>query len=178
MPKLAIINFSVDFSAYFVLPRNYIKDLIHLLETMERYGYIIQKRLSLAKSYIFSINLNYFKESYQVEEIINPKSKKYSKDYEIEFKMEFHGEFKNFKLSILDFLIIEAIRFRSNSNNFSRIKLSNDLKSDLSLLLSNEYKNLEELESINKVLIYSPNLINEFIYFLGENEKKGFFYIK
>jgi len=43
MPQLSITNFAVEVSAYFVIPRIYIKDLIYLLEKMERYGYIFKK---------------------------------------------------------------------------------------------------------------------------------------
>ncbi|TFF97044.1 MAG: hypothetical protein EU547_05425 [Promethearchaeota archaeon] len=178
-PKLSTTNFAIDLSAYFILPRNYIKDFINFLEIIERKGYIINKELYEAKSYYFKVNLNYLKESYQVEEIINPKHMNYTKNYEIEFNKIFSKEFKNYKISLIDFLILESIRFVSyKGNNFSRIKLLNKIKSDLTIFLSKEYKNIEELENLLKILIYSPNLINEFLKYLKKFEKKGFFAIR
>ena len=69
MPQLSITSFAVEISAYFVIPRVYIKDLIYLLEKMERYGYIINRHCSLAKNYFFSLNLNYFREYYKIIQI-------------------------------------------------------------------------------------------------------------
>ncbi|TFG03469.1 MAG: hypothetical protein EU542_01980 [Promethearchaeota archaeon] len=179
MPKLSITNFAIDLSTYFVLPRNYIKDLTHLLESMERDGYIVQKKLFQAKSYFLRINLNYFKESNQMEEILSPTNKNYQENYEIEFKKEYYSEFKNFKLSLLDYFILESIRFTSfEATTISRFKLLNKIKSDLSFFLSLEYDLVKELENIHKIIIHSPGLINEFINYLEENEKKGFFFIK
>ncbi|TFF83774.1 MAG: hypothetical protein EU552_02640 [Promethearchaeota archaeon] len=179
MPKLSINNFAVGFSAYFVLPRVYIKDLVNLLETMERNGYIISKELSQTKSYLFALNLNYLKESHQIGEIIDLNKRNYIKNYELEFKITFHPEFKNLRLSLLDYLILESIRFTTYERiNISRLKLINKIKSDLSYFLSHEYKKLKELEDIHKIIIYSSNLINEFISYLEQNKNKGFFYLK
>ena len=176
MPKLSISNFAIDFSGYFVLPKKYIKDLIYFLDAMEQDGYIIYKELSQAKSYCLAINLNYFKESFQVEEIVYPNSRNYTKKYEIIFKMEFSKEFKNSKLSILDYLILEEIRF-IYFRGISRIELLKQIKSDFSDFFSDEYKKIEELENLYKITQYYPNLIIEFLNYLQENQKKDFFNI-
>jgi hypothetical protein len=179
MPKLSITNFAVDLSTYFVLPRRYIKDLIYFLDRMERNGYLIHKELGLTNSYNFEVNLNYLKESYQDEIIINCNRKNYAKNYEINFKINFCKEFVNSKLSLLDFLILDSLRFAYYQRiNFSRLRLLKKIKSDLSLFFSNEYKKVEELENLLKILIYSPNLIDKFMSYIEKFENKGFFYIK
>jgi len=180
MPKLSITNFAVELSAYFVIPRTYIKDLIYMLEDMERYGYIINKHCSLAKNYVFSLNLNYFRESYKNGQIIDLKKKRYSEDFELEFIQNYNKDFNKPNLTLLDFLILERIRFFSYVGiNFSRKReISNIIKSDHSNFFIGENSLIEELENTLKILIDSPGLRNEFVNFLERNQNFGFFYIK
>ena len=132
MPKLSVSNFKADLSAYFVIPRVYIKDLVYMLEKMERNGYIFKKHCSLAKKYVFSLNLNYFREFYKNGQIIDPKNKNYSKDFELEFTQIYNKDFNEPNLTLLDFLILERIKFFSYVGiNFSRNReISNIIKSD------------------------------------------------
>ena len=180
MPKLSITNFTVELSAYFVIPRIYIKDLIYMLEKLEEFGFIIKKICSLAKKYVFSLNLNYFRESYKNGQIINPKNKNYSKDFEIEFIQNYNKDYCKTNLSLLDFLILERIRFFSYVGiNFSRKKeISNKIKSDYSNFFIRENRLIEELEKSLKNLNGSPNLRKEFLTILERNQDFGFFYIK
>ncbi|GAH88425.1 unnamed protein product, partial [marine sediment metagenome] len=180
MPKLSITFFTVDFSAYFVIPRVYIKDLIYFLEKMEQCGYIIKKFCSLAKKYVFSLNLNYFRESYKNGQMINKNNKNYSKDFEIEFVQNYNKDFNNPNLELLDFLILERIRFFSYVGiNFSRKReISNIIKSDYSNFIINDNIVIEELENNSEKLINSLELRNDFLKFLERNQNFGFFYIK
>jgi len=180
MPKLSITNFTVELSAYFVIPSIYIKDLIYMLERIEQFGYIIKKNCSLAKKYVFSLNLNYFRESYKNGQIINPNNKNYSKDFEIEFTQNYNKDFCKTNLSLLDFLILERIRvFSYIGINFSRKReISNIIKSDYSNFFIGENSLIEELENSLKILIGSPNLRKYFVRFLERDQNFGFFYIK
>ncbi|MBA7552732.1 hypothetical protein ES705_45304 [subsurface metagenome] len=180
MPQLSITNFAVEVSAYFVIPRIYIKDLIYLLEKMERYGYIFKKDCSIAKKYVFSLNLNYFRESYKNGQIIDINNKNYSKDFEIEFTQNYNKEFNKPNLTLLDFLILERIRFFSFVGiNFSRKReISNIIKSDHSTFFISENSVIEELENSLKTLNDSSELRKEFLDFLERNQNFGFFYLK
>lgn len=180
MPKLSITNFTVELSAYFVIPRIYIKDLVDMLEEMERFGYIIKKHCSLAKKYVFSLNLNYFRESYKNGQIIDFKKKRYLEDFELEFIQNYNKDFNKPNLTLLDFLILERIRFFSYVGiNFSRKReISNIIKSDHSNFFIGENSLIEELENTLKILIDSPELRKEFLNFLERNQNFGFFYIK
>jgi len=180
MPQLSITNFAVEVSAYFVIPRIYIKDLIYLLEKMERYGYIFKKDCSIAKKYVFSLNLNYFRESYKNGQIIDINNKNYSKDFEMEFTQNYNKEFNKPNLTLLDFLILERIRFFSFVGiNFSRKReISNIIKSDHSTFFISENSVIEELENSLKTLNDSSELRKEFLDFLERNQNFGFFYLK
>ncbi|MHA1671552.1 MAG: hypothetical protein ACTSV5_13405 [Promethearchaeota archaeon] len=180
MPKLTINNFTVDLSAYFVIPRVYIKDLVYLIERMEQNGYIIKKHCSLAKNYVFSLNLNYFREYYKNGQIINFKNKNYSRDFEIEFIQSYNKDFNKPNLTLLDFLILERIRLISYVGiTFSRRKeISNIIKSDYNNFFSGENHLTKELEKSLEVLINSPKLQKDFLNFLVRNQNFGFFYIK
>ncbi|MHA2008701.1 MAG: hypothetical protein ACXABO_11300 [Promethearchaeota archaeon] len=180
MPELSITNFSVELSAYFVIPKIYIKDLIYMLENMERYGYIFKKHCAIANKYVFSLNLNYFREYYKNGQIINTSNKKYSKDFEIEFVQNYNKDFNKPNLTLLDFLILERIRFFSFVGiNFSRKReITKIIKSDYSHFFLGEINLVEELESILKHIYDSPELQNSLLNFLERNEKFGFFYVK
>ncbi len=180
MPKLAVSNFSIELSAYFVIPRVYIKDLKYMLEKMERYGYIIKKSCSLATKYVFSLNLNYFREYHKNGQIIDPKNKNYSKHFELEFTQNYNEEFNKPNLALLDFLILERIRFFSFVGiNFSRNKeISNIIKSDNSNFFIGENSLIQELENNLQLLNESPELRKEFQNILERNQNFGFFYLK
>jgi len=180
MPKLSIANFTVELSAFFVIPRIYIKELVYILEKMERFGYLIQKNCSLANKYVFSLNLNYFRDFYKIGQIINRNNKNYSKDFELEFELNYNKNFCNTNLSLLDFLILERIRFFSYIGiNFSRKKeISNIIKSDYSNFFIGENSLIKELEKNLQLLLDSLNLRKDFIEFLERNQNFGFFCIK
>ncbi len=180
MPQLSITNFAVEISAYFVIPSIYIKDLIYLLEKMERYGYLIKKHCSLAKKYVFSLNLNYFREYYKNGQIIDLKNKNYSKDFELDFTQIYSEDFNKPNLTLLNFLILERIRFLSIVGiNFSRNKeISNLIKSDHSNFFIGENSLIEELENISKKLNESSAIRKEFLEFLERNQNFGFFYLE
>ena len=180
MPKLSVSNFKADLSAYFVIPRVYIKDLVYMLEKMERNGYIFKKHCSLAKKYVFSLNLNYFREFYKNGQIIDPKNKNYSKDFELEFTQIYNKDFNEPNLTLLDFLILERIKFFSYVGiNFSRNReISNIIKSDYFNFFIGENSLIEELENSLKLLNESPELRKEFQNFLERNQNFGFFYLK
>ncbi len=180
MPKLSVTNFSVELSAFFVIPEIYVEDLKFMLEKMEQNGYIIKKFCSLAKKYVFSLNLNYFRESYKSGQIINHNNKKHSKDYELEFIQNYSKKFSKANLTLLDFLILERIRFFSYVGiNFSRRKeISNIIKSDYYNFFLSENGLTKELEKSLQALIDSPILRKDFLNFLVRNENFGFFYIK
>ncbi len=180
MPNLSVANFSIELTAYFVIPEIYIEDLKYMLEKMEQNGYLIKKICSLAKKYVFSLNLNYFRESYKNGHIINHNKKNYRNNYQLEFIQQYSTTFNNANLKLLDFLILDRIRFFSYVGiNFSRRReISNIIKSDYNNFLSGENGLIKELEKGLEDLTDSPKLQEDFLNFLDRNQNFGFFYIK
>jgi hypothetical protein len=180
IPKLSITNFAVELSAYFVIPRVYIKDLFYIIDKLERSGYIINRYFSIAKQYTFDLNLNYFLESYKKGQILEPNYRNDSKDYELEFKQKYHKKFVKYPFSLLHFLILDRVRFFSYTGlSFSRRKeFSSVIKSDYNDFIIDQNHIIEELEVCLDKLQESPSLRNDFQVFLDRNRNFGFFYIK
>ncbi|MFX1500465.1 MAG: hypothetical protein ACFFDH_05805 [Promethearchaeota archaeon] len=180
MPKLSIDSFAVELSAYFVIPKVYVKDLMNMLEKMENNGYVIKKHCSLAKKYVFSLNLNYFRECYSNGQIIDTNKQYYSKEFEIEFIQNYNKDFNNPNLTLLDFLILERLRFFSFVGiGFSRKReILNIIKSDHSTFFTGEKSLIKELENSLNTLNESSKLQKEFLNLLEKNQNLGFFYLK
>jgi hypothetical protein len=179
MPKLSVSNFTIELSAYFVIPRIYINNLRLVIKRMAEMGFIIKKHCVLAKNYTFFLNLNYFREFHKQGEIINPKNRNYSENYEMYFFKEYSEDFNNPNLNILDFLILDRIRFFSFVGiSFSRSKeISNIIKSDLTNFLFYQKKIIDELKKSLDKLNNSPEIQKQFLGFLKRNQYLGFFYI-
>jgi len=180
MPRVSNANFSLELTGFFVIPRVYIKDLLYMIEKMERSNYIISKHCSMARDYSILVNLNYFLDSYKHGQILNIKNKNYSKSYELVFTLTYNQEFNKICLTLLDFLILERIRYFSYLGvTFSRRReISNIIKSDFYDYIIAENNLIENLEESFKKLMNFPNLRNHFKNFLERNQKFGFFYLK
>ncbi len=180
MPKMSITNFAVELSAFFVIPRVYIKDLIYLLDKMERSDYIIQKYVSIANGYTFDLNLLYFLETYKKGQIFKPNQKNGLDNYLLEFILKYNEEFVNSQLTLLDFLILDRLRFYSYVGlSFSRRQeLSSIIKSDFNDYIMSQHNVIKELEECLEKLRTSSSIRKDFQGFLERNDNFGFFYIK
>lgn len=180
MPNLSIDNFSVELSSYFVIPRVYLKDLIKFMEKLENEGILTEKILSSTLSYTYSLNLNYFREFHKIGKMINLKNKDYSKDYECEFNHIYNDKFIKPNFDLLEFLILERLRFFSYYGvSLSRSReISNLIKSNYDNFRSKYEKIILELERSLEILLNSPDIQKDFANFLDRNQNLGFFYIK
>ncbi len=180
MPRLSIDDSATELSAYFVVPRVYLNELKYLFEKIEQRGYIIEKNCSIATKYVFSINLNYFREFHSEEQFVDLKNKDYSKVYELEFEQEYSKDFHRPNLTLLDFLILDRIRFFSYVGfTFSRkTDIANIIKSDWINFYTSETRIIKEMRKTYKTLIKSPEIQQEFLEFLINNQNYGFFYVK
>jgi len=86
------VSFSYSITGFFVLPKVYLEELKDLLKKMEDYGYLIEKRLMNLESYSLFVNLNYLRDCFSKESLLDPKLDIYNDEYEIEFKMNFKGK--------------------------------------------------------------------------------------
>ena len=173
-------SFGFEIDGFFVIPKQYFNDLKKFLEKFEDYGYVLQIKLTILEKTESFVNLNYFREYHNKKMLVNREIKSYDKKYELDFSLEYGKGLYQLKLSLLDWLIIDRIRYFSQTGfNFERkagtLKL---LKSDLINEVISQKKFIEDLK-FNLSVIHSSTLLRDnFLDFIKINESFGFFYIK
>jgi len=173
-------SFGFEIEGYFAIPKIYVDDLKIYLEKFRDYGYALKIKLSVLENVETFVNLNYFREYLDRKTIVNRNHKFYDRKYELDFSIAYGKEVIMPNLSLLDLLIIDRIRYFSQTGfNFERrsgtLKL---LKSDLINEVISQRKFITDLKT-NLVIIHSSlKLRNDFLEFLKTNEFFGFFYIK
>ena len=179
-PKISRISFAVCLAGYVVIPKVYLDDFIKFLEKLEDFGYVITYKSLLITTMAHNMNLNYFREYSRKQRIINPNYRDYNNKYEIEARFDYGKEFYNKELDLLDFLILDRIRFYSTGGlGFERRdEMINTIKADLINEIISERAQIKNLKDILKKFHRSVDLKTEFLYFLENNKKFGFFYMK
>jgi len=173
-------SFGFEFDGYFVVPKIYLDDLKRFLEKLEDYGYALKIKLTVVEKSEAFLNLNYFREYHNKKTIINRNHKFYDRKYELDFSIAYGKEVIMPSLSLLDWLIIDRIRYFSQTGfNFERrsgtLKL---LKSDLINEIISQRKFITDLKTNLLVIHSSLKLRKDFLEFLKTKESFGFFYIK
>ena len=178
-PKVSYDSFAVDLSGYMVIPKVYLDDFYRFIEKLEDFGYIIRHDCLTINANRHFVNLNYLKEYSKIHRILNLDHRQYDRRNEIEFKIDL-GTYCNNKLSLLDFLVLDRIRFYSVSGlGFERKSDTlNEIKSDLLNGIITERAHIKNLRNNLKLFRGSIELTTEFMNFLKINQKFGFFYIK
>ncbi|MFX1574630.1 MAG: hypothetical protein ACFFB0_17975 [Promethearchaeota archaeon] len=179
-PKISYNSFAVDLAGYIIIPVSYIEDLVRYFKKLKELGYVLKITCLLISNNRTILNLNYFRKYLQKYRVINPNHQQYNKKYEIEFQIEFGKKFYKSELNLLDFLILDRIRFFSVSGlGFERrLDTLKDLKSDLLNEIIKEHLYLKDFKNILQKFHKSVNLKNDFLKFLDLNKKFGFFTIK
>ena len=174
------ISFAYEMDGFFVIPNQYLVDLKKFLKKFEDKGYILQINFTNAKKTELFVNLNYYREYHNKKTIVNKENKSYEKKYEIFNSQDYGQQVIKPKLTLLDWLLLDRIRYYSLTGfTFERragtLKL---LKSDLINEVISQRKFIANLKS-NLLLIHSSSeLKDSFLDFLKANESFGFFYIK
>ncbi len=173
-------SFGFEIEGYFVIPKIYFDDLKIYLEKFRDYGYTLQIKLGILENVETLVNLNYFREYHDRKTIVNRNHKFYESKYELDFSIAYGKEVIMPSLSLLDWLIIDRIRYFSQTGfNFERragaLKL---LKTDLINEIISQRKFITDLKTNLLTIHSSLKLKNNFLEFLKTNESFGFFYIK
>jgi len=178
--KISNESFAIELSGYFILPRIYLDDFINLIKRMISSNYIVKYHCLLRTSQNHILNLNYFREYSQKYRMINPNHRAYHKKYVSEFQIDFGDKFLNPKLSLLEFLIIDRVRFFSffGFGFERRTETLNVLKSDLINEIVSQRTIITNLNRVLNNFYVSENLKSGFLQFLNKNIKFGFFSIK
>jgi len=179
-PKISYDSFAVDLSGYIVIPNVYLNDFQRFIEKLEDFGYLIKHHCLVWDINKHNVNLNYLREYLKKHRIINPDHSQYNEKNEIEFTTDLGGKYCRNELSLLDFLVLDRIRFVSVAGlGFERRNYTlNEIKSDLINEIIAERAQIKNLKKHLKIFRDSINLSTEFLQFLEVNKKFGFFYIK
>jgi len=173
-------SFGFEIDGYFVLPQIYIDDLKIYLEKFRDNGYTLQIKLTTLEKTDSFVNLNYFREYHNKKTIVNKENKLYEKKYELDNSLVYGQEEYKSKLTLLDWLIVDRIRYFSQTGfNFERrAGTLKSLKSDLILEVISQRKFIIDLKSNLLIIHSSSKLRDSFLEFLKTNESFGFFYVK
>lgn len=179
-PKISNSSFAVDISGYVLIPNVYLDDFYKFIDKLLDFGYIIKQYCLSFNKHRHNVNLNYLRKCYKKNRIINPDHTYYEKQNEIEFNTKLGPDYYKNELSLLDFLILDRIRFYSVSGlGFERRNdIINEIKSDLFEGIISARSKIQNLRSIIKRFSEAVDLKNEFLLFLESNQKFGFFFIK
>ncbi len=179
-PKVSYGSFALDISGYIVIPNVYLVDFQRFFEKLEDFGYIIKHHCLLFNKNRHNVNLNYLREYSKRHRIINPDHSQYNMKNEIEFTTNLSVNYYKRELSLLDFLVLDRIRFYSVTGlGFERRNdMLNEIKSDLLSEIITQRAQIKSLRNILKIFYESIDLTTEFLHFLEINKKFGFFFIK
>ncbi len=155
-------------------------DLLNFFENLESNGFTIEKKLYMITRANYTVNLNCFKDFAINGIILNPDKRDYNKDYELEFDMDYGVGTLNFGLSLLDWLLIDRIRYVSITGlGFERkSETLTSLKSDLLNEIISQRNLISEIKKNLNKIHKLPNLKKDFLEFIDSNKRYGFFYIK
>ncbi|TFF85124.1 MAG: hypothetical protein EU518_01670, partial [Promethearchaeota archaeon] len=173
-------NFSINVFGWFVIPKLYENDLIRFLNRLKDYGFLFDL-LSIQEEEIGNfLNLNYFREKFfNKKRIINRSHRAYIPKFEIDINIKYEKPEKEMNLSILDFLILDRVRYYSITG-FSfeqRNKALKTLRTDLFYEIVNQKEIYVKFKENSKKIRNNKDIIRNFIQFIESNKKFGFFFI-
>ena len=164
-------------TGFFVLPKVYLEELKNLLNKMEEHGYLIEKRLMNLESYSLFVNLNYLRDCFSKESLLDPKLNIYNDEYEIEFKMNFKGKKLVEQLGPLDFMILDKMRVNSIAGfgleKYAR--LINDLKDEFRNEFLRMEKNILDFKQLIDLILKTKGMASIILKLIEKYKKKGFF---
>jgi len=163
-PKVSYDSFAVDLAGYIVIPNIYLDDFYKFIEKLQDFGYIINHHCLLFKQIKHVVNLNYYRQFSKKHRVINPKHVQYLENYEKEFTIDLSFNSSNNDLTLLDFLVLDRIRFYSVSGlGFERRNETlNEIKSDLLNGIITERSHINNLKKGLNFFISSSDRAKEF----------------
>ena len=178
--KYSRADFGHDTLGYFLIPKCYYEDLVNFIRKLEDSKYVIQIELYTYDKSQENLNLNYLRSFSKKKGLLNSINTQYDRKYEIQFKIEYGNDPFESNLSILEWLIIDRLRYFSITGfGFQkRTENLNLIKSDLINEIISQQALITELKKNLKPIHSSIGLKEKILKFIQQNEKFGFFYIK
>lgn len=179
-PKKSVNCFSADYFGYLVLPSKYLNDSFELLKSLKKEKFLLDYEFLIRISQTHILNLNYFKEEFSNKVIPNPNFRNYDNRYIIKAHTEYGEQFFKYPLSILDFLILDRIRWFSTSGlGFERNQESiSFLKADLFGEINSQRSFLTKFKNLIKKIYINEDLRNEVVNLIKNYEDLGFFNVR
>ncbi len=173
-------GFSTKMTGYEILPKQYKEDFLLLLKKLENQGYITRIYCIECDYIENNLNLNYFREYHNDNILINKNHKKYNNEYEIQFKHNLEKDPPFYPLNLLDFLIMDSIRYFSITGfgfdpNRESIK---QLKTKLMSEILNQASLIKNLKLELKKLYQNVDFKDHFLYILDYFKNAGSFFVK
>ncbi len=167
-------NFSKVYSGIFLIPEIYIEDLKRFFVRLKQSNYILNIKCIQVYKYEKFLNLNYFREFYKKDQLINPNHSLYNKKYEFSFKSEFKKDTNKYGLDVIDFLLFNRLIF--TGFGFERkLEMLRKFKEDLSNYKRGQKIKLNELKKNLENIFYNLDLKKKFLSYLNTNRSSGFF---
>ncbi len=174
------ISFAIEVFGWFNLPSCYIPDLKNFLIKLQSLNYLIEIKSILFESTYNFLNLNFFRSFHKDGTLIDRNYRTYDKKFEILFELKHSETFNKKDLTVLDFLILDRIRFFSISG-FRFVRRSDTLKTLKSDLISEILKLRSIIVELKKNFrrITSNKKIKEFLLeLINVYRKSGFYYLE
>ena len=172
-------SFGLELDGYFVIPKQYLRDLKRFLEQFKESGYILHFRWNTFEKGSETLNLNYFREYHDERALVDKDNLLYDKKYELERFLVLGGKEYDY-ISLLDWLILDRVQYGAlNGFTFERnAGTLKNIKEDFKNEELGQRKFVADLKTNLERVHSSSKLKDLFLDFLTKNEEFGFFFVK
>ncbi len=173
-------SFGLELDGFFVIPKQYLRDLKRFLDQFKESGYILSFRLNTFEKDFETLNLNYYREYHDKRTLVDKDNLLYDKKYELERLRVLGGKEHGYKLSLLDWLILDRVQYGAlNGFTFERSAGTlKNIKEDFKNEGLGQRKFVADLKTNLGRVHSSSQLKDLFLDFLTKNEQFGFFFVK
>ncbi|MFW9829183.1 MAG: hypothetical protein ACFFEY_16525, partial [Candidatus Thorarchaeota archaeon] len=173
-------SFGMEVRGYFLAPKVYISDVSNFLQKLKNDGILVDIKFFNISRPQYTTNLNYFREISKSQKLINPTRKDYKQEYHIDFKFEYGYNSLKSPLTLLDWLLIDRIRYYSVTGlGFERkSETIKDLKDDLLNEIQSQRRLIDLVKRNLDKVQNSKNDRDKLLELIENNKNLGFFYIK
>ncbi|KKK45555.1 hypothetical protein LCGC14_0853540 [marine sediment metagenome] len=179
-PRFYYNGFGVEITCFFLIPDNYVSDLLSFLENLHGYlieGFNIYKFNT--KDNIYR-NYNFYRDVFRNSTIPNPNNSRYNNKYEVSTVREFADRSLSYKPTLLDLILFDRFQAPGRSGlGFERKdEILKAIRKDMVEAVSSQRGIIKQLRKTLNFFHSTKNMKDRILQFMKSNEKYGFFYIK
>ncbi|KKL96392.1 hypothetical protein LCGC14_1844930, partial [marine sediment metagenome] len=179
-PRFYYNGFGVEIICFFLIPDNYVSDLLSFLEKL--HGYLIE-RFNIykynGKDNVYR-NYNFYRDVFRNSTIPNPNNSRYNNKYEVSTVREFADRSLSYKPTLFDLILLDRFQDASSSGlGFERKdEILKAIRKDMVEAVSSQRGIIKQLRKTLNFFHSTKNMKDRILQFMKSNEKYGFFYIK